>query len=195
MWEVLCADFFQNYIPENSVVLDVSAGYCEFINNIRVIRKIALDLNPDVKKFAGSDVEVVLSSSTDMKRIKEETIDVAFVSNFFEHLSKQDIVKTLREIHRVLNSSGKFLILQPNIRFCAKEYWMFFDHVTPLDDRSLSEALETNGFKVLESKPKFLPYTTKGSFPKSILLLKLYLKLPFLHKIFGQQAFIHAKKV
>lgn len=195
MWEVLCADFFQNYIPENSVVLDVGAGYCEFINNIRVMRKIALDLNPDVKKFAGSEVEVVLSSSTYMKQINDETVDVAFISNFFEHLSKEEIVRSLKEIHRVLKKYGKFLILQPNIRYCAKDYWMFFDHITPLDDRSLSEALETHGFKVVECKPKFLPFTMKSNLPRSIFLLRLYLKLPFVQRIFGKQAFIYAKKI
>ncbi|MCX9083174.1 MAG: hypothetical protein OIN87_00035 [Candidatus Methanoperedens sp.] len=35
LWAMLCNNFFQKYIPENSVVLDVGAGYCEFINNIK----------------------------------------------------------------------------------------------------------------------------------------------------------------
>lgn len=195
MYQVLCAEFFQKYIPENAIVLEIGAGYCEFINNIKAKKKIALDLNPDIKKFAGDDIEIVISSSTDMKEIEKESIDVVFANNFFEHLSKEDIVKTIREVNRVLKRERKFLILQPNIRFCFKDYWMFFDHITPLDDRSLSEVLEINGFKVVECKPKFLPYTTKSTLPKSILLLKLYLKLPPFHYIFGKQAFIYAMKV
>ena len=136
MYQVLCADFFQKYIPEDATVLEIGAGYCEFINNIRAKKKIALDLNPDIKKFAGDDVEAVIASSTDMKLMKNESIDVVFANNFFEHLSKEDIVKTIREVNRVLKRGGKFIILQPNIRFCFKDYWMFFDHITPLDDRS-----------------------------------------------------------
>ncbi|MGV8124311.1 MAG: hypothetical protein AB2L14_31580 [Candidatus Xenobiia bacterium LiM19] len=31
MYEVLCKGFFQKYVPENSTVLDLAAGYCEFI--------------------------------------------------------------------------------------------------------------------------------------------------------------------
>jgi len=173
MYKLLCNVFFQQYIPKNAVVLDVAAGYCEFINNIKANKKIALDLNPDVKKFADNNVEVILSSSTNMKQVKDESIDVAFTSNFFEHLDKKDILKTINELHRVLKKDGKLLILQPNIRYCYKDYWMFFDHITPLDDRSLSEALEINGFKVIECKPKFLPYTTKSKLPKSIFLLKI----------------------
>ena len=87
------------------------------------------------------------------------------------------------------------MILQLNIRFCFKDYWMFFDHITPLDDRSLSEVLEVNRLKVVECKPRFLPYTTKSKLPKSIFLLRLYLKFPLAHRLFGKQAFIYARKV
>jgi len=63
---------------------------------------------------------------------------------------------------------------------------MFFDHITPLDDRSLCEILEIIGFKIVECKSKFLPYTTKSRLPKSTILLKIYLKIPILQKIFGK---------
>lgn len=197
MWKVVCSNFFQRYVPAESVVLDVGAGYCDFINNIKARKKIALDLNPDIKKFAERDVAVIQCSSTRMKKIAAKSIDVAFTSNFFEHLKKEDIVKTIREVHKVLKKNGKFLILQPNIRYCFKDYWMFFDHVTPLDDRSLSEALEINGFKIEECKPKFLPYTLKSNLrnlPAGPILLRIYLALPIAQKIFGKQAFICAKK-
>ncbi|MDI6810225.1 MAG: class I SAM-dependent methyltransferase [archaeon] len=106
MYQVLCADFFQKYIPDDAIVLEIGAGYCEFINNIKAKKKIALDLNPDIKKFAGDDVEAVISSSTDMKQIKNEYVDVAFANNFFEHLSREDIIKTIREVNRVLKRGG-----------------------------------------------------------------------------------------
>lgn len=195
IWSVLCKDFFQEYIPESSVVLDVGAGYCEFINAIKAKEKIALDLNPDVKKFADEDVKVILSNSVNMRGIKDESVDVVFVSNFLERLSKEDIVKTIREIYRVLRESGRLLILQPNIRYCYKDYWMFFDHLTPLDDRSISEVLELNGFRVVVCKSKFLPYTTKCKLPKFMFLIKFYLKFSFLHCLFGKQAFICAEKI
>jgi ubiquinone/menaquinone biosynthesis C-methylase UbiE len=194
LWAVLCNNFFQKYVPENSIVLDIGAGYCEFINNIKASKRFALDLNPDIKEFASKDVDIVLSKSTDMEQIKDRSIDVVFTSNFFEHLSKEDIVKTIKEIYRVLKNGGSFLILQPNIRYCYKDYWMFFDHITPLDDRSLSEILEINGFKVLDCKPRFLPYTTKSRLPKSVFLLKLYLKIPQVQWLLGKQAFVFAKK-
>ena len=35
IWKILCKNFFQKYISKNSSVLDIGAGYCEFINNIQ----------------------------------------------------------------------------------------------------------------------------------------------------------------
>jgi ubiquinone/menaquinone biosynthesis C-methylase UbiE len=195
MWKVLCKDFFQKYIPADAIVLEIAAGYCEFINNIKAKRKIALDLNPDIKNFAKEDVEIVQSNSTDMSRIKDSSCDIAFASNFFEHLAKGDIAKTIKETHRILKPGGTILILQPNIRFCYKDYWNFFDHITPLDDKSLSEVLEINGFTVIESRPKFLPYSTKSRLPKILFLIKLYLRVSILHNLFGKQAFICAQKM
>ncbi len=194
MYKILCDDFFQKYIPSSATVMDIGAGYCELINAIKAKRKIALDINPDIKKYADRNVKVIVANSTNMKKIKSNSIDVACMNNFFEHLSKADIQKTVKEIHRVLKKSGKLLIIQPNIRYCYKDYWMFFDHVTPMDDRSLRELLELNGFKVMESIPKFLPFTTKSRLPKSTSMLRLYLKVPLLWKILGKQMFIYAKK-
>ncbi|OIO20688.1 hypothetical protein AUJ17_05055 [Candidatus Micrarchaeota archaeon CG1_02_47_40] len=194
LYSLLCREFFQRRIPADSTVLEVAAGYCEFINHIRAKRKIALDLNPEFKKFAAPEVETLISQSTNIK-LPDGSIDVVFVSNFFEHITKDDILHTLREIRRVLKDGGSLLIMQPNIRYCFNDFWMFFDHITPLDDRSLVEILELNDFKITECKPRFLPFSLKNTLlPKSLLLLKIYLRFPILHSIFGQQAFIHAKK-
>ena len=156
LWKTICEMFFQKYIPKRSTVLDLAAGYCEFINNIQAKRKIALDLNPDVKKFANKDVEVLLSDSKNIK-LKDNSVDIVFTSSFFEHLTKPDIVATIKEVHRILRPKGRFLILQPNIKYCYKKYWMFFDHITPIDDRALVEILEITHFRMINVISKFLP--------------------------------------
>jgi ubiquinone/menaquinone biosynthesis C-methylase UbiE len=193
MWRVLCRYFFQKYVPVHSSVLEIGAGYCEFINNIDAQTKIAIDLNPSMPRFANPDVTPIITSSTDLSAIEANSIDVVFTSNFFEHLTRSDISHTIREVARVLKRDGRFLILQPNFRFCYRDYWMFFDHITALDDRSLAEVLETNGFQVVSIIAQFLPYTTKGRLPNSIFLLKLYLRLPIVWRIFGAQAFVIAE--
>jgi ubiquinone/menaquinone biosynthesis C-methylase UbiE len=194
MYKILCESFFQKYIPKESSILEIGAGYCEFINTIQAKKKIILDVNPDVRLHAQNNIQIVIGKSTHMENIEDESVDRVFANNFFEHLTKPDIIQTLHEVHRVLKPDGELLVLQPNIRYCAKDYWMFFDHITPLDDRSIAEALEISGFSVKESIPRFLPYTTKSRLPKSLTGLRVYLMIPFLWKIFGKQAFVRAEK-
>jgi len=194
MYNILCESFFQKYVPKESTILEIGAGYCEFINTIQAKRKIVLDVNPDVCLHALDNVQTIVGKSTDMGNIEDMSVDRVFANNFFEHLTKPDIIQTLHEVHRVLKPKGEILVLQPNIRYCAKDYWMFFDHITPLDDRSIAEALEISDFSVKESIPQFLPYTTKSRLPKSLIGLRIYIRFPAIWKLFGKQAFIRAIK-
>jgi len=194
MWSVLCADFFSRYVRPDDTVLEVAAGHCEFINQIAARRRIALDLNPDVRRHAGPGVEVLVGSSTDLGAVPDGSVDVAFVSNFFEHVPREVILATLREIRRVLApGTGRLLVLQPNIRYCARDYWMFFDHVTALDDRSLAEALGLAGFDVEQMIARFLPYTTKSRLPRSLFLVRTYLRVPLAWRLLGAQSLAVAR--
>lgn len=194
MWKVLCAEYFQRFVPKDAVVMEVAAGYCEFINNIVAGRKIAIDINTETHNRANQDVRVVITRSTDLSAVASDSVDVIFISNFFEHITKEEITGTVRECHRCLKRGGRLLVLQPNIRYVQRDYWMFFDHITPIDDRALSELLEIVGFRIRLLLPRFLPYTTKSRLPKSLFLIRLYLKIPLLYRIFGGQAFVVAEK-
>jgi ubiquinone/menaquinone biosynthesis C-methylase UbiE len=192
LWRVLCTEFFQNWVPPESTVLDIAAGFCEFSNNVIAARRIALDLNPAVVEHAGPGVEAIVGRADDMTAVPDDSVDVAFVSNFFEHVDRATILGTLVEARRVLRPGGRLLTLQPNIRFCAKDYWQVFDHVTPVDDRALCEALTATGFAVQKVIPRFLPYTTKGRLPATPVLVKWYLRVPLAWRILGAQSFIAA---
>ena len=194
VWKVLVKDFFQQYIDKNDIVLDAGCGYGEFINNIICGKKIAVDLNPETKKYLNKDVKYYLATTTKMSFIKEKSIDKIFVSNFFEHLEKKDITKTIKEFKRILKKGGKVLILQPNIRFCHNDYWMFFDHITALDDRVMVEVFSSQGFKLKKLILKFLPFTMKSVLPKMPIFVKLYLKFPFFWQVLGKQSFLIFKK-
>lgn len=194
VWKVLTENFFQKFIDKNDTVLDVGCGYGEFINNIRCGKKIAVDLNPEAKNFLPKKVKFSVSSSTKMPFIKANFVDKIFVSNFFEHLTREDISLTIKEFKRVLKKGGQVLVLQPNIRFIPHDFWMFFDHLTPVDDRAVEEIFNIYGFKLKKRILKFLPYTTKSYFPQSPLFIKLYLKLPFLWWILGKQSFLVFEK-
>jgi ubiquinone/menaquinone biosynthesis C-methylase UbiE len=192
IWAVLCQDFFQRWVAPGATVLDVAAGHCEFINNIVAARKIAVDINPDVISRAAPGVEAHVARSDDVAMLPDASVDVVFISNFFEHVERSVILGTLLEARRVLRSTGRLLVLQPNVRYCARDYWQFFDHITPIDDRALAEAFGATGFDLVTSIPRFLPYTTESRLPSSPRLVRLYLKMPLAWRLLGAQAFMVA---
>ena len=195
LWKVLCTKVFQRYISPDSTVVDLGAGYCEFINNIKAGTKYAVDINVDTETYAGPDVTVRIARDNLFEKFEDAYVDVVFASNFFEHIaSKTAINDIIGEIHRILRPGGRVLVLQPNIKYLYADYWDFFDHHTPLSHISMCEVLKANNFEIMECFPKFLPYTVKSILPKALMLVKLYLKVPLLWHIFGKQMFIVAKK-
>ncbi len=195
IWKVLCDDFFSQYVRPTDTLVDIGAGYCEFINQIRARRRIAVDLNPRLAEFAAVDVERLNESCTELPSIADGSADVVFMSNFLEHLpSKQVVMDTLATAHRILRPGGHVMILQPNVRLLPGAYWDFFDHHTPLTERSLLEALTLLDMEPVRVIARFLPYTTKSVLPQSPWLVRLYLRLPPLWWLLGKQSFLLARK-
>ncbi|AZK86398.1 class I SAM-dependent methyltransferase [Xanthomonas oryzae] len=195
IWQVLCTQYFSRFVEPNETVVDIGAGYCEFINNIPAARKIAVDLNPDVRKFAADGIRVINESCIAVSSIPSASVDAVFMSNFLEHLPTKDLVlQTLRESARMLKPGGRVIILQPNIRFLYDEYWDYFDHHTALSDRSLVEGVLMAGLEPQVVIPKFLPYTTKSRLPQAAWLVALYLRIPLAWHILGKQALVVAYK-
>lgn len=69
IWKVICTNFLQKYISEQSTVVDVACGYGEFINNINASKKLAIDLNPDARNYLKSDVEFKLIKALNLSLI------------------------------------------------------------------------------------------------------------------------------
>ncbi len=195
LWQALYDGFFRRMISTTDTVLDLGAGNCEFINACHASNKIAVDLNPETKRYA-RDAHVVLAPSDRMNEIPDGSVDVIFTSNFFEHLpDKRALVDTLTECGRVLRGGGRLLVLMPNLRYVGHRYWDYFDHHLPLTHHSLAEGVTMAGFSVDRSIPRFVPYTVKDS-PLRVRgrLVRLYLRLPMLWPLVGRQMFLAAHK-
>lgn len=203
-WEVLAGSFFQEFIFPEDIVLDIGAGDGFFIRNIKAARRIAVDLSPHVLALSNYGIEVVQAPATELKSalqnvVEGEKVDVVFMSNFLEHLpNKRMVLDVFAQCYQVLRAGGRLLILQPNIRYAKADYWNYIDHHIALTENSLREALEISGFRISKIIPKFLPYTAKsrlGLFASGKAarhLVKWYLRLPILWRIFGAQTFIAA---
>jgi SAM-dependent methyltransferase len=196
VWDVLRRHVFARWIRPDDTVLDVGAGFCEFINAVEAKRRVAVDLNPDTPRHAAVGVEVRTTPADQLGFLRDGEVDVAFTSNFFEHLpSKAALTAVVEEIFRVLRPGGRLIAMGPNIRFLPGAYWDFYDHIVPLSDQSISELLAMTGFVVEHCEPRFVPYTTKSRLPQAPWLVRAYLALrPLSSAILGKQFLVVATK-
>ncbi len=188
VWQVLCARFFASYVPAQGRVLDLGAGWGEFINNITAAEKYAMDLNPATGSRLCAGIRFIHQDCSLPWPLAAESLDVVFTSNFLEHLpDKTSVQRALAEAYRCLKTDGLIISLGPNIRYVPGEYWDFWDHNIPLTDRSSRELLTLSGFTVERSIPRFLPYTMSTARTPPLPLLRLYLRMPLLWPLFGKQ--------
>lgn len=190
VWKVIVEDL-QKYISPESAVLDLGAGYCNFINHVKAGRKIAIDLFEETGKYASEEVIVHRQSVTDMGNLGSSSIDVIFASNILEHLTGEELESAISEIKRVLAPEGKLIILQPNFRYSYKRYFDDYTHRQIFTADGLSRFLEAEGFEILVRKDRFLPFSMEARLPAHPVLVKLYLRSPF--KPFGGQMLLVAK--
>lgn len=195
VWKILTGHFFKTYVGPEDTLLDLGAGYGQFVNNIGCKKKLAMDLNLDSKSYLNEDVTLLTQSCSDRWQIESQSLNVIFTSNFFEHLpSKDSLTATLEEAFRCLQPGGRIIAMGPNIKYAGGAYWDFWDHYLPLTELSLKERLETLGFSCVRVEPRFLPYTMVGGPHYPAGLIRVYLQAPFLWKLLGKQFLIVAEK-
>jgi len=86
------------------------------------------------------------------------------------------------------------VLMGPNIRYLAAEYWDFYDHYLPLSHLSLEEGLSIAGFSVKRVIARFLPYTTRSALPKAAFLIAAYVQMPWAWPLFGKQFLLVSEK-
>lgn len=194
IWKTLNSCFFQRYIPPSAAVLDLGSGWGEFINNIEAPTKYAMDLNPDGGARVKSEVRFINQDCSEPWDLPDDSLDVVFTSNFFEHLpTKAALSETIEQAHRCLKPGGRIICLGPNLRYLPGEYWDFWDHHVALTDMSLVELLRLRGFEIDQQIDRFLPFTMVNRRPSPLFLVRMYLRMPFVWPIFGKQFLVVAR--
>lgn len=179
LWSTLWKYFFSKEFSQSDTVLELGAGWCDFINTVDAKRKIAIDLWDGVLTSANHDVEAYVSSATSMSFLESKSINGIFASNLVEHLDRDQFNELLTESSRLLVENGKLLLLQPNYRLCSEKYFDDYTHISIWSDVSLSDYLMSQGWRINKIHPKFLPLTVKSRFPVLPLLIRIYLRSPW----------------
>ena len=188
--------YFQRLVARDATVLDLGCGYGEFINQIGCGKKWAMDLNPEARLHLDPDVQLVPQDCSKPWPMPDSSLDVVFSSNFFEHLpDKLALRDTIGQAARCLRPGGRLVALGPIIKHVHGAYWDFWDHFLCLTERSLGEAFENNGFKVIQSHSRVVPNSTVGTPEIPDILIRAYLAMPIVWLICGKQFLVVAENV
>jgi hypothetical protein len=179
VWRVL-ADYVARWVPENAHVVELGAGYCDWINSVRAARKVAIDVWPEVTRHAAPDVlPLVLDASKDLGTLEREAFDVVLASNFLEHFEPDIAAKVVEDVAAMLRRKGRVIVIQPNFRYAYREYFDDYTHRSVFTDVSLSNLLRSSGLEIEACLPKFLPYSMRDArVPITPWLVRAYLRSP-----------------
>lgn len=179
IWQVL-AVHLAPYIGPTAHVLELGAGYCDWINNVSAARRVAVDVWPELPAHAAPGVEpMVLDISGGLRSLGDASFDAVLASNLLEHFAPDAAADVVREVARLLRPGGRFIVIQPNFRYAWRRYFDDYTHRSIFTDVSLPALLRAHGFRVVDVKPKFIPYSMQGvSIPIPRWLVKAYLMSP-----------------
>lgn len=179
VWRAV-ADHLARWIPPHAHVLEVGAGYCAWINAVSGARRVAVDVWPAVASHTAPGVEaLVLDASRDLPSLGPASFDVVLASNILEHFEPDVAAAVVGDVHGLLRRNGRFVVIQPNFRYSWSSYFDDYTHRSIFTDVSLPALLRSRGFEVEEVRPRFLPYTMRGSrVPISRWLVRAYLASP-----------------
>ena len=193
VWSVV-ADYLAPWMPANGAVVEIGAGYCAWINNVAAARRVAVDVWPEVARFAAPGVETrVLDASRELLTLGASSFDVVLASNILEHFEPGVAISVVEDVHRVLKPGGRLIIIQPNFRYAAKHYFDDYTHRSVFTDVSLPNLLRAHGFRIDRVQPRFLPYSMRGSrLPIRSWTVRAYLRSP-IKPMAGQMLVIASK--
>jgi cyclopropane fatty-acyl-phospholipid synthase-like methyltransferase len=179
VWKAV-ADHLGRYVPPDAAVLEIGAGYCDWINHVRAARRVAVDVWSGMPACAEPGVEpVILDLSHGLQSLGSNAFDVVLASNLLEHFPPSQVGALVDGVAAVLRRGGRFVVIQPNFRYAWRQYFDDYTHRSIFTDVSLPALLRAHGFRIVDVRPRFLPYSMQGArVPITSFLVTAYLRSP-----------------
>lgn len=150
-------------IPPDGAVLELGAGYCDWINHVAAARRVAVDVWDELPRHAGAGVEAVVHDlDTGWPPLGHAAFDAVLASNLLEHFAPDRALGLAREIAACLRPGGRLVLIQPNFRYAFRRYFDDYTHRAVFTDVSLPNMLRAAGLAIDEVRPRFLPYSMRG---------------------------------
>src|SRR6185312_9843168 len=111
VWQCLWRYRFCAMVRPDDCVLDLGAGYGEFINAAVARRRIAVDSWEGFSAHLAVGVEHRVGSVTSLDFLDDGSVDFAFASNVFEHLTRAELQLTLDALRPKLSARGTLTIV------------------------------------------------------------------------------------
>ncbi len=179
VWKVV-AEHLQTWIPADAAVLEIGAGYCDWINSVRAVKRVAVDIWPELSGFTGPGVEArVLDVATELGSLGSGAFDAVLASNILEHFPPDVAGSVVSDVFNALRPGGRFIVIQPNFRYASRRYFDDYTHRAVFTHVSLPALLRSRGFIIDDVMPRFLPYSMRDSrVPIASWLVRAYLRSP-----------------
>jgi len=179
VWRAI-AQHLACHVTSDAHVLELGAGYCDWINSVRAGRRVAVDLWPELPAQVAPGVEpLVLDIASGLSSLGNATFDVVLASNLLEHFDPDAAARVVADVARLLRPGGRFVVIQPNFRYAWRRYFDDYTHRSIFTDVSLPALLRSAGFSILDVKPRFIPYSMQGTrVPVTAWLVGAYLRSP-----------------
>jgi SAM-dependent methyltransferase len=192
VWNEISVDIYRR-MGRPSIILDPSAGRCEFLNALSDSERWSVD-QVDNSSFRDPSIRALMSNIFEAE-LPSCFFDGVFASNFLEHLeSPQQVARFLNLMRKAMVPGGRIAILGPNFRYCSREYFDCADHILALTDVSVAEQLYASGYAIDKIIPRYLPFSFRGILPPSRRLTRLYLRSPLAWHLLGKQFLVVATK-
>ena len=177
-WRAI-ASYLKPWIDANSNLLELGAGYGEFLKSVDAAHKWAVDQNLALVDYWGPGITPLIQDALEPLPLASHMMGTVFASNFFEHLTLDEARLVLSEAARVLLPGGHLIVVQPNFRLQPRRYFDDYTHRTIYTDCGFQDFLSSEGWRIKHSEPRFMPFSMKSRLPTAEWLVRMYLALPF----------------
>ncbi len=146
------------FITPNDRVLEIGAGDAELSRNIcdRAQSVVAVDVDDALvgNNMAPRNFRYLLSDGVSLP-LPDASISLAISNQLLEHIHPDDTLAHLREVSRILEGGGRYLIMTPSAVCGPHDVSRYFDrrargmHLREFDAETIRNCLRAAGFKRL----------------------------------------------